>query len=254
MNWKKIILWSVAVALVLVAGTVITPVLLLKYNHGFRGYLLAKVENAVYSSTGARLQIRDFNLNLSSLSVDLYNVVVHGTETPSQPPLLTADHLNADLAVDSVLQPKWHFQEITIDHPVLHLTVDKSGQNNLPKPKSSNSNTKTNLFDLGIRHFVLDRGAAYFNDRKTPLNADLHNLEVAAQYHPARQKYEGHISYDDGIVRYGHDAAVPHSVNASFSLTPEDFKVDQMTLAVGKSRLVLNATLRNYSSHPEIEA
>ncbi|HJT52581.1 MAG TPA: hypothetical protein VJ848_01920, partial [Candidatus Angelobacter sp.] len=97
MNWKKIILWIVVAAVVLVAGVVTTGVLLLKYNHGFRGYLLTKVENSVYSSTGARLQVRDFKVSLSSLSMDIYGIVVHGTEGAGQPPLLTADHLNADI-------------------------------------------------------------------------------------------------------------------------------------------------------------
>jgi uncharacterized protein YhdP len=78
-RWKKIILWSLAAIIVLVVGAVVTLVYLLDHNEGFRHSILAKVEKSVRESTGARLEVRDFNLRLSNLSLDLYNVVVHGT-------------------------------------------------------------------------------------------------------------------------------------------------------------------------------
>jgi len=45
----------------------------LDHNEGFRRSILAKVEDSVRESTGARLEVRDFNLRLSNLSMDLYN-------------------------------------------------------------------------------------------------------------------------------------------------------------------------------------
>lgn len=253
MNWKKIILWTVAIVVIVVAGLVATAVLLLKYNHSVRTAILAKVERSVYDSSGARLSVRDFNLSLTNLSVNLYGVVVHGTEPATAPPLFTADHLKADVNVDSVLQRKWHFQDIVIDHPVVHMAVNHAGENNLPKSKSSSS-SHTNLFDLGIRHLVLDRGAVFYNDRKTPLAADLHNLELTAGYDPSQKRYMGHVSYDDGHLQYGNYRPLPHSLDASFGLTPDRFNLDQLTLNIGQSRAVLNATVKDYSSDPKVQA
>ena len=87
-KWKKIVLWSLAVVVVLLLGTVVTLVLLLDHSEGFRRSILAKVENSIRESTGARLEVRDFNLRLSNLSMDLYNVVVHGREADLSQPLL----------------------------------------------------------------------------------------------------------------------------------------------------------------------
>src|SRR5450432_3444189 len=96
-KWKKIVLWSMAAIVVLLVGAVATLVLLLDHNEGFRRSILAKVENSVRESTGARLEVRDFNLRLSNLSMDLYNVVVRGTESDRRQPLLAVDHLQVGL-------------------------------------------------------------------------------------------------------------------------------------------------------------
>ena len=151
-KWKKVVFWSLVATVVLLAGIVITLVLLLDHNEGFRHNILAKVENSVRESTGARLEVRDFNLRLSNLSLDLYNVVVHSTEADPSKPLLQVDHLQAGLTIDSVLNRKWHVRDIIVDHPVVRMAVNKAGENNLPKPeKKGASSSNTNVFDLAIR-------------------------------------------------------------------------------------------------------
>ena len=252
-NWKKIILWIAVAVVVLVAAVITTGILLLKYNHGFRHSLLTRVEESVYSSTGARLEVRDFKVSLTGLSLDIYGIIVHGTEPQGAPPLLTADHLNADINVDSLFGRKWHFRNITLDHPVAHLAVNKAGENNLPKSKKSGS-SNTNLFDLGIRRLVLDQGAVYYNDRKTPLNADLHDLELTAGYDPTQQRYIGHMSYADGHVQYGSYAPLPHNLDAAFNLTPDRFTLDRLALSIGESHALLNATVENYSREAKLQA
>lgn len=253
-NWKKIILWAIAAVVVLVIAIGVTAVLLVQHSSAFRGYLLAKVESSVRESSGMQLQVRDFNLHLSNLSLDINGIVAHGTEPAGAPPLLQADHLNVGITVDSVLGRTWHFRDIQLDHPVVHLAVNKAGENNLPKPKTQSSSNKTSIFDLGIRRLVLDRGEVYFNDRKTPLEADLHNLDLTAGYDSTQKRYQGHLSYDDGHLQYGKYAPLPHSLDVGFSLTPDRFNLDRMQLAIGQSRAVLNATVDDYSSSPKVQA
>jgi uncharacterized protein YhdP len=158
-KWKRIVLWSLAAIVVLLVGTVVTLVFLLDHNEGFRHSILAKVEKSVRESTGARLEVRDFNLRLSNLSLDLYNVVVHGTEPDPSQPLMAVDHLQVGLTIDSLLGRKWHVRDIIVDHPVVRMAVNKAGENNLPKPeKKSTSSSNTNVFDLAIRELRLNKG------------------------------------------------------------------------------------------------
>ena len=253
-RWKKIALWSLAAIIVLFVATVVTLVFLLDHNEGFRHSILAKVEKSVRQSTSARLEVRDFNLRLSNLSLDLYNVVVHGTEPDPNQPLAAVDHLQVGLTIDSLLHKKWHVRDIIVDHPVVRMAVNKAGENNLPKPeKKSTSSSNTNVFDLAIRELRLNNGEIYYNDQKTPLQADLHNLAVSANYDPSQNKYSGDLGYDAGKIVYGKYAPVAHNLQAKFGVTPQQFTLDKLDLVAGESRVGLNATVNNYSS-PNMEA
>jgi len=252
-RWKKIVLWSLAAIIVLLVGTVVTLVFLLDHNEGFRQKILAKVENSVRESTGARLEVRDFNLRLSNLSLDLYNVVVHGTEPDPSQPLMAVDHLQVGLTIDSLLHKKWHVRDIIVDHPIVRMAVNKAGENNLPKPEKKSTSSSTNVFDLAIRELRLNNGEVYYNDQKTPLEADLHNFAVSANYDPAQNKYSGDLGYNAGKIVYGKYAPVEHNLQAKFGVTPQQFTLDRLDLVAGESRVGLNATVNNYSS-PNMQA
>ena len=235
-------------------GSVVTLVLLLDHNEGFRHSILARVEKSVRESTGARLEVRDFNLRLSNLSLDLYNVVVHGTEADPSQPLMAVDHLQVGLTIDSLLNKKWHVRDIIVDHPVVRMAVNKAGENNLPKPeKKSTSSSNTNVFDLAIRELRLNNGEIYYNDQKTPLEADLHNFAVSANYDPVQKKYSGDLGYNAGRIVYGKYAPVEHNLQAKFGVTPQQFTLDKLDLTAGESRVGLNATVNDYSS-PNMQA
>ena len=253
-KWKKIVLWSLAAIVVLLVGTVVTLVLLLDHNEGFRHSILAKVEKSVRESTGARLEVRDFNLRLSNLSLDVYNVVVHGTEPDTSKPLIAVDHLQVGLTIDSLLNRKWHVRDIIVDHPVVHIAVNKAGENNLPKPeKKSTSSSNMNVFDLAIRELRLNNGEVFYNDQKTPLKADLHNFAVNANYDPGQKNYSGDLGYNTGKIVYGKYAPVEHNLQAKFGVTQEQFTLDKLNFTAGESRVGLNATVNDYSS-PNMQA
>ncbi|HLK09387.1 MAG TPA: translocation/assembly module TamB domain-containing protein [Candidatus Angelobacter sp.] len=252
-KWKKITLWSVAAIIVLLVGAVVTLVLLLDHNEGFRHSILAKVEKSVLESTGARLEVRDFNVRLSNLSLDLYNVVVHGTEADPSKPLMAVDHLQVGLTIDSLLNKKWHVRDIIVDHPVVRMAVNKVGENNLPKPEKKSTSGNMNVFDLAIRELRLNNGEIYYNDQKTPLEADLHSFAVNANYDPAQKKYSGDLGYNTGKIVYGKYAPVEHNLQAKFGVTPQQFTLDRLDLMAGESRVGLNATVNDYSS-PNMQA
>ncbi len=252
-RWKKIVLWSLAAIIVLLVGTVVTLVLLLDHNEGFRHSILAKVEKSLHESTGAQLEVRDFSLRLSNLSLDLYNVVVHGTESDPSKPLMAVDHLQVGLTIDSLLNRKWHVRDIIVDRPVVRMAVNKAGENNLPKPEKKSTSSNTNVFDLAIRKLRLNNGEIYYNDQKTPLEADLHNFAVSANYDPGQKKYSGDLGYNTGKIVYGKYAPVEHNLQAKFGVTQQQFTLDKLDLTAGESRVGLNATVNDYSS-PNMQA
>jgi len=97
----------------------------------------------------------------------------------------------------SLLQRKWYLNDIVIDHPVARILVDENGNTNLPMSKSDQS---TSVFDLGIRHVMVGKGEVYYNDRKSVLDADLHDVEFQASFDPAIKQYSGGLSYENGQI------------------------------------------------------
>ncbi|HEY6763867.1 MAG TPA: translocation/assembly module TamB domain-containing protein, partial [Candidatus Sulfotelmatobacter sp.] len=211
-------------------------------------YALHKIVATLNESTGGRTEIGNLDLDLSTLTAHLYNVTVHGTEGAGKAPLLHVNKLTVSLKIVSVLQRKISLSELLIEHPDVNLIVDAQGKNNLPQaPPSQKSSSNTSIFDLAVRHALLSQGEISYNDKKTPLDADLRNLNVDIHFDALATRYSGSLAYEDGRLRYADYQPLPHSVQASFSATPTAFSLDSVKLIVASSTFSLRATATNYA-------
>jgi len=217
-------------------------------------YVISTVEQQASDSLNAQVRIRNFNLNLRNLSFDMDGVTVHSTETDPEKPLLSVDRLQANIKILSLLQRTWYFNEIEVQHPVVHLYVAKDGSNNFPKPKSSGSKSQTNIFDLAIRHVLLSNGEIYYNDQKSLLNADLRDLTFQSIYDVSGGgRYSGDLGYRNGHFQYGNYDPMPHDLQAKFDATRSGIRLSPVVLSLGTSRLGVSASITNYDA-PLIEA
>ena len=238
-------------ALVLIAAIAVTVVL---HSARFHNYVLATVQKKASDSIGTQVQLQNFALHLSNLSLDLYGLSVHGAAPYANPPLLQVAHAEVGVRIVSVLQRKWYLDSFVVDRPVVKVFTDAHGVTNIPVIKSSGSSSNnTSLFDLGIRHAVLDQGAVYYNDRQSVLSADLHNVDFRASFDSLLQKYSGKLSYTDGHLQSGSFKPIPHYLDAEFEATPTTFHLTQARLTSDTSQLVLTAALQDYS-HPRVQA
>jgi translocation and assembly module TamB len=237
--------------LVVLAFVAVTVVL---HSARFHNYLLSTVQKKASESIGTQVQLQNFALHLSSLSLDLYGLTVHGANPYPDPPLLQVAHAEVGLRIVSVLHKKWYLDSFMVDDPVVKVFTDAHGVTNIPTIKSSGSgSSKTSLFDLGIRHAVLDHGAVYYNNRQSVLSADLHNLDFHAGFNSLLQKYSGKLSYTDGHLEASGFKTIQHSLDAEFDATPSTFHLTNAKLSSETSQLVLTATVQDYSN-PRVQA
>jgi translocation and assembly module TamB len=153
-----------------------------------------------------------------------------------------------------VLHKKWYLDSFVVDKPVVKVFTDAHGVTNIPVIKSSgSSSSNTSVFDLGIRHAVLDEGAVYYNNRQSVLSADLHNVDFRAGFNSLLQKYSGKLSYSDGHLQASGFKTIPHNLDAEFDATPTTFHLTNAKLTSDTSQLVLTATVQDYS-HPQVQA
>ncbi len=253
-RWKKILAWTLGIVALLIV-IVGLGVYALLHSSRFHAYVLRTAQQKAAASLGVPVQLKNYTLTFSGVSptLNLYNVVVEGAPPYANAPLLQVDHLKAQVQVTSLLRRTWYINDITVNHPVVHLYVDKNGQNNLPKPQSSGTKSNTNVFDLGIRHVLVTNGEVYYNDRKNTLTADLHDLGFKSAFDTARQSYSGTLGYRDGHLKYGAYSPLPHDFQASFTATRNQFTLKDAALKIGASNATLNATLTDYSN-PKVDA
>jgi translocation and assembly module TamB len=239
------------VALLIVAGIALTAVL---HSARFHRYVLHTAQQRASESLGTQVQLQNFAVHFSNLSLDLYGLTVHGAEPYPDPPLLQVAHAEVGVRIVSVLSRKWYLDSFVLDRPVVKILTDPHGVTNIPVIRSSgSSSSNTSLFDLGIRHAVLDQGTVYYNNRQSALSADLRNLDLRATFDSLQRKYSGKISYSDGHLQSGTFRPIPHNLDAAFDATPTTFHLTQAKLSSEQSQVVLNATLEDYS-HPRVQA
>jgi translocation and assembly module TamB len=252
MSWKKWTGWILGVLTALIVIGAVGGYSYLK-SSAFQRYALRKIIESADRSTGGRTQIRALDFDLSTLTAHLYGVVVRGKESADAPALLTIDKLTVGLKIRSLLRRQISLSELLIEHPVAHLQVDRNGASNIPQPPPSDSSNQTSVFDLAVGHVGLSNGEINYNDRKTPLEADLHDLTTDVRFVSQLSGYRGSISYANGHVRYDRYAPLPHRLAASFTATPSGLKLDSATIRIASSSIELAADMTNYSD-PVVEA
>jgi translocation and assembly module TamB len=248
MPWKRVIAWSAAVALSLFVLLVAGGYFVLQ-SARFHRYVLAKLARQLDESTGGEAEVRDFDLHLSRLTADVYELTIRGTEPGEQKPLLQVDKITIGLKILSVLHRQINLNSVVIVHPVAHLRVAKDGRNNIPRPKyaSQPNSSLTGLFDLAVGHVLLSEGQIYYNDRPSSIDAEIYDLRTEIGFDPLATRYSGAISYHNGEIKYAGLKPLRHSLAAHFSATPAELKVSPLLLTLGSSRLALQAKLEDFS-------
>ena len=245
-RWKRATAWAFAVLALLIVSAGIGIYVLL-HSSSFHNYVLRTAERKASDSLNTRVQLRNFALRLSDLGLDLDGLTVYGTGPGANAPLLQVDHIGLSVRIVSVLHRQWNLDNVSVDHPVVHFIVNQAGENNLPKPQAT-TNSNTNIFELAIRHILLDHGEVYYNDRKNMLYADLRDLEFQSTYDGTWGRYLGKVSYRDGHLQYGVYEPMQHDLGAEFDAGRSQTTFNKVVLKSGESQLLLDASLENYGS------
>jgi translocation and assembly module TamB len=246
MKWSGIIGWTFVAIGVVVLVVVLGGYFYLKTD-AFRNFAMRKIVQQADAATGGHTQLQGFDFKLSTLTAHLYGIVVRGKEPASAPPLLQVNELTVRLQIQSVLSHKISLRELLIDHPVVYVRVTPRGETNFPQPPPSKSSSHTNVFDLAVGHVALTNGEVNYKDRKMLVDADLHHLRTDITFDPAAIRYVGSISYDNGHLRYGGYAPLPHSLDVKFNATPSALALESAVLKVASSTATVRADVSNYN-------
>ncbi len=196
---KRIALISTAAVIVVLAIAVVAGVVMVRIGW-LRGKIRDRVVAEAEKATGGTVEIGALRLDWETLTAEIDNLIIHGTEPADAAPLLAVKHVAIGFKILSFVERKFDVSRVEAEEPRAHVIIAADGSTNLPHPKVSTSKTgpetilalKIGKFDLAQGLIAVERAG----DKKdvTPWNGRGENLTVQATYNKAGPRYEGAIS------------------------------------------------------------
>ncbi len=215
-------------------------------------YARERIAAAVDDATGGKASIGRIAASLARLSVELDDIVLHGTEGPSHAPLLRARDIRVVASLSDLLHGKLGIDSLTVDQPQASVQVAADGTTNIPKPKTpsepSNKNPLQTLIDLAVRHAAINGGLVQFADRKVPLNVHGDNLHTVLAYRYAGPHYVGAISMSPMVLQSANNPKLPVNVNIPFEIAANGLSIDGATFETPASRIDFTAAAHNLNA------
>jgi translocation and assembly module TamB len=232
----------------------------------FQAYVRRRMVAEVERITGGRAEIGSFHVVPFHLQVEVRNITVHGKEAATDPPLVHADSLRAQVKVISFLRTEFGFYAVTLDHPEIHISIGPDGTTNIPAPKEvqkpSTNTPIEQLFALSIDHLSVRSGELAWADRKIPLDFAVHDTNAQMDYSFLRGRYESHLAVGKVDSGVGELRPFAWMAAAEFSLSSTSMEVKSLKWQSGRSSLEASGQISNfrdphidgrYNAHVDLE-
>ncbi len=166
--------------------------------------IVAVLENA----TGGRVELSGVKFSLWHLAIEVDGLVIHGLEGPGEAPYLSVDKVEVRVKITSFLAhtagsglgSHVGLNLLRVEHPQVHLIVDKDGKTNQPVPRHpevDNEPLQDKLLDLRANEVELVHGVALLNDRAVPFDMAARDLDAEVSYLSATDRYGIAIDLSD---------------------------------------------------------
>jgi translocation and assembly module TamB len=255
---RRIALISTGAVLLLLAIAAGTGVVMVR-----SGWLREKIRERVVAeaekATGGRVEIGALRLDWKTLTAELDNLTIHGTEPADAAPLLSVKRVAIGFKILSFIERRFNVARVEADGPAAHVIIEPDGSTNLPHPKIPQSRTgpeiilalKIGKFDLANGMVAVDRAGGKKDAMPiylTPWNARGENLTAQVQYNRDGPRYEGTISV--APVDFGWSFAgatggvhVTAQVTAAASMEKNRLTVSTATVKSAQSEIDLSNVL-----------
>ena len=102
-----------------------------------------EVVSVLEDATGGRVELRQMNFSLRHLAIEVDGLIIHGTEAPTEAPYVAVDKIQVRLKISSFLShtagvglaSHIGLSLLRVEHPQIHLIIDKDGNDLFPSIK-----------------------------------------------------------------------------------------------------------------------
>lgn len=239
-----------------VTALVTALVLIFIWNTGLANLWLRRyVVGQIEKSTGARVELDRFRLQLWGLHLELNNLTLHGLENQGMPPLFHADRITATVRIVSFFSRKYVLDEVTLVKPQTGIRIGADGRSNMPSPAHAIDARKpwrAQLFDLQIGKLQISDGTILYNDATAPLAAEGTNFEFAMNYESAaggKDTYAGKMSWEKVQIAAKRFMPFRTDLSAKFTLSRDGLTLDELKVKLPHSEVDARAELATFASN-----
>jgi translocation and assembly module TamB len=218
-----------------------------------------EVVSVLEDATGGRVELRSIRFSLRHLAIEADGLVIHGTESKDQAPYLSVDKILVRLKITSFLShtagvglaSHIGLNLLRVEHPAIHLIVDKDGKTNQPVPKhpsTSKESLQDTLLDLKAHEVQLVNGVALLNDRAIPFDVAARDLEAEVHYIPKTDSYGATVDLNDLATKMTHYPEVHSKLHVEAELGRDSAKVTNLVFDTGKAtKMQASASLDHFA-------
>ena len=222
---------------------------------GFADLVHRKVVQTIEEATGGRVEMASFHWNLAKLEFEANDLTIHGLETQDQLPYAHVDRARIKLHIISFLERQVSLKQVELQHPVIHVIVNKDGSTNAPEPKvkvQRNENAVQQLLDLAIGRADIHDGMLVINDRKMPMDFSANDLLASMTYASFDKRYDASIKIGKVDLQYGDFRDLPASADFQFSLWRNSIAVKSLRLTSRQSTVQATGKVNDFQN-PQLE-
>lgn len=221
-------------------------VLAVVHTAWFRNYVRQTIISSVEDSTGGRVEIGSFDLDVSDLRATVIGFVIHGTEPPGAPPFVSIARAEVDLRLFTSLRRLYEITYVGVERPAVNISMQEDGRTNIPRPrKKSTSNTSTleTVVDLAVDKFALNNGTLTLFSVKQPLTVRANNVRAQLVYSLAKDAYDGTFAMEPFYVLNGRNTPVNFRVALLVTLTKDRIDLHHATITTPLSQISADASI-----------
>ena len=210
-------------------------------------------------ATGGRVELQRISFDLWHLAVEADGLVIHGLEGPGEAPYLSAEKVFLRVKILNFfsrvagkgIASHVALNYLRVEHPQVHLIIDKDGRTNQPVPKhprTSATPVTDTLLDLRARRVEVVNGVALINNRAVPFDLAAHDLDARIYYVFHTDRYTASIDLKDLRTRLKNEPEAQSTLHLEAQLGRDEAQLNQLNLETGKtSRMELSGSVKHFA-------
>jgi translocation and assembly module TamB len=220
-----------------------------------------EIVSVLETATGGRVEVGGVHFSLWHLAIEADGLVIHGLEAPGEAPYLAADKILVRVKITSFfahttgtgLASHVGLNLLRIEHPQVHLIIDKNGKTNQPVPKhptTSSEPLQDTLLDLRANEVDLVNGVALLNDRPIPFDMAARDLNARVNYLSATDRYGITVDLNDLRTKMDKQPEARSSLHLEAELGRDIAQLTKLEFDSGKASVLKVSGLLQHFARP----